>query len=143
MPLACRCKFQKGRREGMNLPNSYITIISFNQLLVFRNVVLTFSYNLIQKSLNSKGTSKSSNILQRLFLGTLSKNLLESKKQKILFFFFPFFQHSFATILRVIKCSIFEQVPLQWRCPCPSKKFLVHRFEFMHKFELQHCMLVS
>jgi hypothetical protein len=49
---------------------------------VFLNLEITFSYNLIAVALNSKGTFSSSNLFQRLVLGTMSKYFLKSMKQQ-------------------------------------------------------------
>jgi hypothetical protein len=73
---------------------------------VFLKLVITFSYNLISISLNSKGTFIYSILFQRLDLCIVLKYFLMSmKKHRRLVLLL---QHSSVMILSVIRWSIFE-----------------------------------
>jgi hypothetical protein len=58
-----------------------LQLIYFNQPSMFLNLAITFSYILISRTLNLKGTFSSSNPSQGLVLGIVSNNFLKSQKQ--------------------------------------------------------------
>ena len=62
--------------------NSDITLNVLRPPLIALKLAITFSYNLIAVSLSSKETFSSSNLFHRLFLGTVSKDFLNSTKQQ-------------------------------------------------------------
>jgi hypothetical protein len=83
-----------------------LQLISFDQPSVFLNLAIMFSYILIAATLNSRGTFISSNLFQRFFLGTMSKDFIKStKQQKRLVLVL---QNSFAMILKVTRWSTIE-----------------------------------
>src|ERR1700721_167525 len=57
-------------------------LISFDHPSLLFSLAITFSYNLIAAALNSRGTFSSSNLFQKLYLGTVSKAFLKSTKQQ-------------------------------------------------------------
>ena len=67
--------------RGQPCLTSILHLIFFYHPSLVLNLVMTFSYNLIVMTLNSKGTFSSSNLFHRLFLGTVSKAFLKSTKQ--------------------------------------------------------------
>src|ERR1700728_1960736 len=57
-------------------------LISFNHPSLLFSLAIRFSYNIIAVALNSRGTFSSSNLFQRLYLGTVSKAFIKSTKQQ-------------------------------------------------------------
>jgi len=91
-----------------------LQLIYSDQPLVFLKLVMAFLYNLIATSLNLKGTFSFSNLFHKLFLGTVSKSFLKSKKQQkrldlVL-------MHSYPMILSVMRWSMVEWylIKLAW-----------------------------
>jgi hypothetical protein len=68
--------------KGQPCLTPILLLIYFNHPSVFLNLAIMFSYILIASALNSRSTFISSNLFLRFFLGTMSKDFLNSTKQQ-------------------------------------------------------------